>query len=142
MKLFPNGKETVRIAAKLAVDALALLVTGGVAYLLSELVLPGIFSSRVNFFLFYLTFGSIALFAILSWSRYRSSAPEDFPKKTATDSLPKSGIAALVVFATIFLFWGEKKLPVTNIVFGALATAAILLVLFSDAFSSETEDRR
>jgi len=142
MKLFPHDKEAVRIAAKLTVDALAFLVVGGIAYLLSELVLPGIFSSRVNFFLFYLAFGTIALFAIIAWSRYRISAPEDFRKKTAAISLPKSGIATLVIFATIFLFWGEKKLPTENIVFGALATAAILLALFSDAFSGRKGSRR
>lgn len=132
MRLIRPTEESRLMAAKLSVDALALFVVGGIGYLLSEFVLPGIFSSRVNFFLFHAAFGTLLLLTILAWAPSRRT---DRDRHETPVSLSQTGIATLTVVATLFLFWGAKKLPVMNIAFGMIATGAVLLVLFSDAFA-------
>jgi len=125
-------EEYRRIAVKLSADALALFVVSGALYLFSEFVLPGIFSSRVNFFLFFLAFGGLILIAALS----------GLPGSGAGISLSRGGRIGLASLATVFLFWGEKRLPVSVLIPSMLVMFAVLFSLFTDIFETDNRKKR
>lgn len=127
-----------RVAAKLSVDALGLFVVAGGLYLLAEFILPGIFSSRVNFFLFFIVLATLMLLGALAFRRLDENTSESAP----TFTLSKSVRIGLATLATVFLFWAEKKIPLTILIPLAIVTLLVLLSFFSDFFGkpkSKTE---
>jgi len=129
----PLREESRRIAAKLSVDALALFVVSGVLYLLSEFVLPGIFSARVNFFAFFLVLGGLILLAAAA-GRAGTDGPDT--------RVSRNGRVALAALATIFLFWGEKKLALPVLVGSAAVMFAVFLSFFTDILGKPRSDTR
>ncbi len=128
----PDISDTQRtIAAKLSVDAIAFFVVFGILYLLSEFVLPGIFSSRLNFFLFFLVASMLILLAALP------GRPDTGVGSEAL--VGRSGRIALAAIATVFVFWGEKRLPLPALFGSALVIFLVLLSFFADTFGIRKE---
>jgi hypothetical protein len=130
----PSLSDTNRnLAAKLSVDALALFVLFGALYLVSEFVLPGIFSSRVNFFVFFLVLGGLVFLA--------ATAGQAGPKNESA-LVSRKGQIALSLLATIFLFWGEKKLPLPILFGSAFVILLVFLSFLTDILGKPRSDTK
>ena len=127
-----------RVAAKLSVDALGLFVVAGGLYLLAEFILPGIFSSRVNFFLFFLVLATLMLLGTLTFRALDGETSDP----AAHTILSKPTRIGLAVLATIFLFWAEKKIPLAILIPLAVVTLLILLSFFSDFFGKSDVNKK
>lgn len=132
------SEEAHRVGAKLSVDALALFVVFGVGYLLSEFILPGIFSTRVNFFLFFLMLATLMLLGILAFRALRKESTESITRPV----LSKQARVGFALFATIFLFWAEKKIPLTILIPLAIVTFLVLLSFFNDFFGRSDVNKK